>query len=356
MIGGNLSLEPVSLKRINRNLFPENKTFWLQCGRGGLALVIKLLCLRPKDEVLMPSYHCEEIAKPFLRNGIKCIYYPVGKNLQIRLSNITPRVSSRTKLIIIISYAGWPQKEMAAIETWCWQKEIPLLKDNVPLVPEIVKPQSNVFQLYSFRKYAGVPSGAALVLPKEFEKKDFPQVKFLPPKLTVELLQLLALFLGSVSRFFSSDYIWLISYKLYHLGEIFFDNKIRRISKLSYYWIERIDWKAIVKKRRDNANYLRQKLTGFKKIALLDLSSSQEAVPLLFPIITSKAKSIKTLIRKKGVFTTQLWHFPNYLTPQEAPAAYWLTNNILYLCVDQRYGRKEMDCQMEELKKVIDYD
>ena len=353
MIGGNLSLEPISLKRMSQNLFPENKTFWLQCGRGGLTLIIKLLCLNPEDEVLLPSYHCQEIVKPFLHNGIKCIYYPVGKNLQIRLTDIALKVNLHTKLIIIIPYAGWLQKETSLIETWCQQKKITLLKDNVPLMPEIVKPQSNVFQLYSFRKYAGIPSGAALTLPKEFNKEDYSDIHFSRPKLSAELLQIFALLLRNFSHFFRSDFMWAISYKLYQLGEALFDDKIRHISMLSYHWVKRIKWDVIIQKRRENSIYMRQKLVHLKKITLLDLASSKQTTPLLFPIVSSKAARIKNLIRNEGIFATQLWHFPKYQSTSKNPDSYWLTNNILYLTIDQRYGKEEMDYQIQELKKII---
>lgn len=356
MIGGNLSLEPISLKRINQKLFPENQTFWLQSGRGGLTLIIKLLGLKPKDEVLLPSYHCEEIVKPFVHNKIQCTYYPIEKDLQVKLNSITVKVNSHTKLVIVIPYAGQTQKEITVIEAWCQQKKIPLLKDNVPLIPNHVRPQPNVFQLYSFRKYAGVPSGATLVLPKEFKKKNYPPIRFLPPQISVELLQISALLLRSLSQFFSWNYLWLISYKLYCLGEKSIDNKIRRISKLSYYWIERINWKTIAEKRRKNANYLQRKLSGIKEVVSLNLSFSKGTAPLFFPIITDEAKSIKLLIRKENIFATQLWHFPSYLTPHNEPSAYWIANNILYLSIDQRYSPKEMDYQIEKLKGAIKHD
>ncbi|MBI5357169.1 DegT/DnrJ/EryC1/StrS family aminotransferase [Candidatus Collierbacteria bacterium] len=356
MIGGNLSLEPISLKKVNQNLFPENKTFWLQCGRGGLTLIIKLLGLNPKDEVLLPSYHCQEIVKPFLHNGIKCIYYPVGKNLQIRLADIALKVNPQTKLIVIIPYAGWLQKETRLIESWCQQKKIPLLKDNVPLVPEIVKSQPNTFQLYSFRKYAGVPSGAAMVLPREFNKENYLDIHFSHPKLFPELLQTLALLLRSFSHLFHSDFAWAISYKLYHLGETLFDDKVRHISILSYHWVKRIKWDTIIRKRRENANFMQQKLIHLKKITLLNLPSPKRATPLLFPIVSSKAARVKDLIRSEGIFATQLWPFPENLSPSKNPDSYWLTNNLLYLNIDQRYGKKEMDYQIKTLARGVRHD
>ena len=286
MIGGNFALDITVFfrKQAQLNIKPDS-IFWLQSGRSAFTLLIILLNLTKNYEVLLPAYHCEEMAKPFLLRGIKTIFYPINKNLQFDLNTLKSTVTSKTKLIIYIPYLGWPQKEAKSLHAWCKQKQIHLVADNVPLTPEKIRIVKTLFQIYSFRKSTGVPSGAILILPENKLKTDFPTVELRPTKKIMESLKLAALFFKLIKL--SS-----ISYKLHRVAEDLLDDTPRKISLLAKKMMLYTNWQELADKRRYNAQYLLEKLKQIKNIKPLIDEVPAQSVPLFLPITTKRTKKL----------------------------------------------------------------
>lgn len=356
MIGSNFPLEPKSLFQktslcINR--IDPKSVVWLQSCRSAFSLLIKLLNISQNDQVLIPAYHCEEITKPFLLRGIPIYFYPIEKDLQINLSKLKSKTNSQTKLIIYINYLGWPQKEARGLQLFCQQKKISLLEDNVPVTPQKIKAQNNLFRLYSFRKHAGIPSGGLLIFPKNLSVKDFSQIVISQNKKTVDILKMGAL----IFRFFHQILPWetlrLISYKLHRTGENLLDDTPRQISFFSRFLVTHYNWQNCAQKRRTNAEYLLKKIKPLSYITSLVNDVPPDAAPLFFPIIANRARELKEFLLSQGIFTEVDWKWPEYLEKNNFLEAWWLTNNTVYLTIDQRYGKKEIDYQVNKIKEFF---
>ena len=81
----------------------------LLCTSGTDALeMCAMLCdLKPGDEVIIPSYTFVSTALPFLREGAKVVFADsCEKNPNCEAFNIEPLINSRTKVIVVVHYAG----------------------------------------------------------------------------------------------------------------------------------------------------------------------------------------------------------------------------------------------------------
>lgn len=92
--------------------FFEEKYGFKKCllttsGTDALEMCAMLCELKPGDEVIVPSYTFVSSALAFLREGAKVIFADSGvDNPNITVDNIRPLINSRTKVIVLVHYAG----------------------------------------------------------------------------------------------------------------------------------------------------------------------------------------------------------------------------------------------------------
>ena len=92
--------------------FFEKKYGFKKCllttsGTDALEMCAMLCRLRPGDEVIVPSYTFVSTALAFLREGAKVIFADSSsESANISLEQIRPLVTSKTKVIVVVHYAG----------------------------------------------------------------------------------------------------------------------------------------------------------------------------------------------------------------------------------------------------------
>lgn len=76
-------------------------------GTDALEMCAMLCQLDVGDEVIMPSYTFVSTALAFLREGAKVVFADSGElNPNVTAENIEPLITSRTKVIVVVHYAG----------------------------------------------------------------------------------------------------------------------------------------------------------------------------------------------------------------------------------------------------------
>lgn len=92
--------------------FFENKYRFKKCllttsGTDALEMCAMLCALNPGDEVIVPSYTFVSTALAFLREGANVVFADSGNdNPNITLDNIKPLINDKTKVIVVVHYAG----------------------------------------------------------------------------------------------------------------------------------------------------------------------------------------------------------------------------------------------------------
>ena len=137
----------------------------LLCTSGTDALeMCAMLCgLTPGDEVIIPSYTFVSTALAFLREGAKVVFADSGKdNPNITLDNIKPLVTSRTKVIAVVHYAG-VACDMDAIMQFANERGILVVEDAAHSIDSYYKgkPLGGIGHLgaFSFHETKNISSG-----------------------------------------------------------------------------------------------------------------------------------------------------------------------------------------------------
>jgi len=124
-------------------------------------------------------------------------------------------------------------------------------------------------------------------------------------------------------------------------------DEIKRISDLSAFLLSCNDVCDMAKKRKFNLNCLRNKLnsTGIKQIC----DFNEGDCPFTLPVMVPDRDDFYKYLMEKNIFCAVHWPFDG-LAREQRPLAVSLSQNMLSLPIDQRYGEKEMDY----LANVID--
>ena len=76
-------------------------------GTDALEMCAMLCDLKPGDEVIVPSYTFVSSAIAFLREGAKVVFADSGAaNPNITVETIRPLINERTRVIVVVHYAG----------------------------------------------------------------------------------------------------------------------------------------------------------------------------------------------------------------------------------------------------------
>ncbi len=144
---------------------PRQRSFAF--ARNALAAALRALRLGPRDEVLLPAFHCVTVVEPVLHVGAACRFYNITRDLGVDWTSLCAAVSERTRAILVIHFLGFPEPRLADVVALCRDRGIYLIEDcthalfsapaGVPLGRE------GHLSLFSFRKTLPVLGGALLV-------------------------------------------------------------------------------------------------------------------------------------------------------------------------------------------------
>lgn len=137
----------------------------LLCTSGTDALeMCAMLCdLKPGDEVIVPSYTFVSTALAFLREGAKVVFADSGKdNPNVTLADIAPLVTSKTKVIAVVHYAG-VACDMDAIMQFANERGLLVVEDAAHSVDSYYKdkPLGGIGHIgaFSFHETKNISSG-----------------------------------------------------------------------------------------------------------------------------------------------------------------------------------------------------
>lgn len=272
--------------------------------RTAIALLCEIMGVRSGDEVLLPSFNCGAEIDPFLRAGAKLVFYKVDGQARLDVQDIFRRVGSRTRLVYVTHYFGWPQA-IAELKKWCDSRGLFLVEDCALSLfsngAEKSLGRIGDAAIYSFTKCLGVPDGGALVIKRGMWKE---RMRLRRPDRKDTLLRSLPLVKRWVMQQCGG---WqktngmrnLVSRSWLAQG-IEKDKEGRRlIPESSYYDERKRDWdmsgvsrsllatakpERIVERRRQNYKYLYENLVNVRAVEPLFDGLPDEVCPLAFPM------------------------------------------------------------------------
>ncbi|MCR5137685.1 MAG: hypothetical protein K6C12_11475 [Oscillospiraceae bacterium] len=299
-IGGYLELE-----RFTGPMLHEEAAA-LSSGRGGLSLLIRQKQIR---KIALPDYLCDVVRAAC--EGAEVSIYPIGADLkpgELHLDDET--------WLYLVNYFG----QLSGEEIREWGERHPrLIVDNAQAYFDL--PVPGIDTIYTCRKFLGVADGGFLytdaAIPELPEDESHGRMGFV---------------LGRFERPAEEYYAEAAK------NNDTLPTEARRMSPITRNLLHAVDYDRVKIARTENFRILHGALGEFNLLPLLRETEGAYAYPLM---LENGAEIRRKLIGQR-IFVPRLW--PNVLQEQPADStAYRLTEQILPLPCDQRYGREEMD-------------
>ena len=283
----------------------------LNTGRNCLEYILRA---RGYRRVYLPYYSCEVLLEPFNKLGVEYTFYHINERLEldedIQLQD--------GEALLCINYFGLKEDHVERLAAKYGQQ---LIVDNTQAF--YAQPLEGIDTFYSCRKYFGVADGAYLYCDKSIGLELEQDQSW--DKMT-HLLKRIDISSEAAYKEFSQH------------EEQLKGSPIKTMSALTHRIMASIDYQQASQRRRDNYQILDGALKAKNRISL---PLADSAVPMVYPFLTDDKDLRKRLIDNK-VFVAQYW--PNVLDWCKADSkAYQLTQCLLPLPIDQRYGTEDMN-------------
>ncbi len=314
----------------------ENLRFLLT-GRTALDYIIKDIKAENRfNRVMLPTYCCHTMIKPFLDNGINVKFYEIVFNNGKYEHAINFDSTVECDAILIMQYFGFIDKEV--------KETIRKVKEKGCIVIEDAthswfseKPYSNEsdYVFASFRKWTGLACGAIA----KKQSGDF--ISGNPQKINqkyIDLRKQAALLKGKyisnkegnkedfLSLFCEAESIIEADYKEYGIPDVFTN------------LITHLDINTIKNTRRTNAKYLIEGLSAYNGIEISNITA--EDTPLFVPVLSKAGKrdALKQHLIRNNIYCPVHWP----LSKDHHIEIESLYDESISLVCDQRYNTMDM--------------
>ena len=303
-IGGYFELE------LKKNEGYHKDALCLNTGRNALEYILKA---NKYKKIYIPYFTCEVLMQPILKLKLKFEFYSIDEKLEPIFDFSKIQVED---CFLYTNYFGLKGSFVKQLSKKCKN----MIIDNAQSFYS--KPIDNVDTFYSPRKFFGIPDGAYLYTSKVIEDdldQDLSYDRF------EHLLRRIDLSPEEGSEIFSLN-----NEKLNNLPILKMSNLTRRM-------LGSIDYNSIAKQRIDNYLLLDDKLG---KINKLKIDFDNNEVPMVYPF-WGNSELRKKLIENRIYCATYWPNVKEWTRPNDLE--YKLTEEMIYLPIDQRYGVKEME-------------
>lgn len=302
-IGGYLELELYDSPFLHENALAFNT------GRNCLAYLINK---RKIKKIALPIFSCDVIKKVCMKYGVEIRWYTIDKHFQPCIDKI-----DTDEWLYVINYYGLlDSKYMSALK----ERHINVIFDQAQAYYQV--PVENSDNIYTCRKYFGVPDGAFLYT----NLCDNDVIEASESRNDVGYL---------LGRFETNAADYYAEY-VNHEKQLDVE-PIKRMSRLTKNWLCAIDYEKVKRIRNNNYEYLNKHLQKYNKIEVAHVDG-----PYMYPFMAENAHELRKRLIEQKIYVPVLW--PNVLEDAETGTwDYRLADEILPLPVDQRYNARHME-------------
>lgn len=304
-IGGYFDIE----FRSQNNSFHPN-AIALNTGRNAFEYVLKAKEIK---KIYLPFFTCEVLLEPLRKLNIPYVFYALNKKLEpiFDFSILEDKDG-----FLYTNYFGLKDSYINQLSFVCKQ----LVVDNSQAFYS--KPYHNEPTFYSARKFFGVADGAYLYCNERLEDLIEKDISY--NRMSHLLIR--------------NDVSAEEGYNTFTVNDKALENQsIKMMSALTKSILGTIDYKSVAIKRIENYKYLDNAL---KESNQLTLNLENNCVPMVYPYWSNDLFLRRRLFENK-IYTPTYW--PNVMLWSEKESLeYRMTNEVIYLPIDQRYGKEEM--------------
>lgn len=305
-------------------------------GRTAIDLILQnIVRTRRVRTVYMPAWCCDSMLAPFVARGIDIKFYDISLAESADTAEILCDFCDfRENIFYVTNYFGYENtlpvetvkkfKEQGAIILYDRTHSV-LMEDD----PYLALAD---YSFASIRKWMGVIGGAVVNGVSDCQLKPCPYLA-----LKEKAMRMKKAFIEGDGSIDKQAFLDLYSEFGHHLAE---DYQSYEMDDVSYALYKTMDFSAMRRKRKENAQYLHDNLKGVKFIGEL----TENAVPLFVPIFFETPKQ-RTAVRKK-LIEAQIYcpiHWPKPVMIPVNLEANKIYDTELSLICDQRYGLTDME-------------
>lgn len=270
------------------------------------------------DTAYLPVYQCETVREFLLKKGIAVKYYCMDRCFNPLISFLPENAC-----IVIVNYFGIMSKNRMEELAFRYGK---VIIDNSQAFYN--KPLTGVYNVYSARKFVGVPDGAYVI-------GDNAEA-----------------YLNEYSQGYSSDTsLFLLQRIEYGCEGKTYENRsvnekridtedIMKMSALTHSILDGCNYEDIRSKRKENFEIARELFDNINKLNVLQYYD-ETCVPMVYPLVVEDDFLLKHLLDGKH-FQGHWWSYILNEAEKET-FEYWLSRYMIPITIDQRYGRSELE-------------
>lgn len=318
---------------------------WKNCvltssGRGAIKLLFQQL---PQvKRVLLPEYTCSSVINPIESQGLECQFYPINSQLEVDVDQLMCLIERlHPDAVYFQSYYGY--NTLSSIRS----SYKDLQGNGIIVVEDITHSWLSDFNtaeadysVVSLRKWLQLPDGGAL-LSNKHEIADNCQ--------NDESSQIVAEFVKASEgkeRYFQTlapaDKQEFRQHYVNAKDLLQQDDAPYGLSKISRSVLAKTDFDSIVRKRRENAAYLRQHLYS-QGIEPCITAENQKVTPLYFPVYVKEDRArLQKELAAHDIYCPVHWPLPSQVSQTLSHDGAFIYSHVLSLICDQRYDIDDM--------------
>lgn len=313
----------------------------LLSGRTALDFIVRdIKSSRQLQAVALPSYCCESMIDPFIRNGVEVEFYNVGTGY-IKVESIPT-----SDAILLLDFFGYRMPENEIIARNSRNSHIIVIYDSVHRIignPSVEKFAD--YSFYSYRKWCYANYAKVVKHTGSFLISSPSKSNEIYCSSRDKAADLKALYMAG-ERFGKKEFL-----NLYSSAEAELDHNYQNFSgrpvKIG------VETKDIVSRRRRNAERLINGLADVSGIHLWINSLHPGDSPLFLPILVDSdlRDNLKRHLIKHDIYTPV--HWPLSDLHKSFGICDEIYNEELSLICDQRYSLEDMDRQIDVLREFF---
>jgi len=286
----------------------------LNSGRAAIYHAIRMLNL---DVIYLPYYQCETVRDFLMKNGVMIKYYYCDRKFNPMIKECTDNA-----VVLIVNYFGiMSATRMSSLAS---QYKNVIIDNSQAFFSS---PIDSCMNVYSPRKFIGVPDGAYLI---GSHANDYLEQYEQDYSSDTSLFLLQRIEYGCEGKAYQNKMI---------NDERIDNSSIKRMSKLTHAILDGTDYNLIKRKRRENFETACKLFENINKINPMEFYDDN-CIPMIYPLVIEDDMTLQKLINNK-VFQGHWWSYILDLVKPDC-FEYYLSKNMIPITIDQRYGAEEI--------------
>lgn len=279
------------------------------------------------SKLYLPHYLCRSVKEMLKSTGIRMESYYLNSGLLPKLPDVEPDAG-----VLLVNYFGIMEEQ---VKKEGEKYRTVFLDHSHGFFAEPVL-RDGVFNIYSCRKFVGVPDGGYLVSRNCAGELEADEVSGHFSYLVTSLEQ------GC-----NAAYQEKMECDRYFLGNY------KGMSKITRGILSSVDYEKMRKQREENFQRIHKRLKEYNELDIEDKAFPAYLYPFLPKDAVKNGKRLKAALVAEKIYVPTLWReliSPAYAGRRE----YHLSENTVFLPVDQRYGEEDMDYLAQRVKDLLE--